>query len=153
MAGQSIPAGGAQAPALEVHTTGRRVLATLIDAILFTIVAIVLGILFGTASAGGGEASVTLSGVSSLLMLVFVFAYYIVLEGTRGQTVGKMVCGIRVVSEATGQPPGMGAATLRTLLRIVDGFLGYLVAFVVVLVSDKRQRLGDMVAKTLVVRT
>jgi len=34
----------------------------------------------------------------------------------------------------------------------VDSIGSYLVAFVVTLVSDKNQRLGDMVAKTLVVR-
>jgi uncharacterized RDD family membrane protein YckC len=38
------------------------------------------------------------------------------------------------------------------VLRLVDGLLTYTVAFVVVLTSAKRQRLGDMVAHTLVVR-
>ncbi|WP_266096559.1 RDD family protein [Rubrobacter marinus] len=41
---------------------------------------------------------------------------------------------------------------MRTLLRVVDGLLSYGVAFVAVLVSEKRQRLGDMMARTLVVR-
>ena len=47
---------------------------------------------------------------------------------------------------------GTREAVLRTLLRIIDSIGSYLVAFVVVLVSGKNQRLGDMVAKTLVVR-
>jgi hypothetical protein len=34
----------------------------------------------------------------------------------------------------------------------VDGLFTYTVAFVTVLVSDKRQRLGDMAAHMLVVR-
>jgi uncharacterized RDD family membrane protein YckC len=34
---------------------------------------------------------------------------------------------------------------------IVDGLFSYLVAFVTVLISEKRQRLGDMAAHTLVV--
>jgi uncharacterized RDD family membrane protein YckC len=38
------------------------------------------------------------------------------------------------------------------VLRIVDGLLAYLVAFVTVLISTKNQRLGDMAAHTLVVR-
>jgi uncharacterized RDD family membrane protein YckC len=37
-------------------------------------------------------------------------------------------------------------------LRIIDGLFFYLVAFVAVLASGKNQRLGDMVANTLVVR-
>jgi uncharacterized RDD family membrane protein YckC len=34
----------------------------------------------------------------------------------------------------------------------VDGLLGYLVAWIVVLVSARRQRIGDMAADTLVIR-
>jgi hypothetical protein len=44
------------------------------------------------------------------------------------------------------------AAAIRTLLRLVNSLLGYAVAFITVLVPDKRQRLGDMAARTLVVR-
>jgi uncharacterized RDD family membrane protein YckC len=72
-------------------------------------------------------------------------------KGYLGQTAGKMAVGIKVVAEATGQAPGIAAA-IRRLLRIVDGLFSYLVAFVTVLVSDKRQRLGDMAARTLVVK-
>jgi hypothetical protein len=53
---------------------------------------------------------------------------------------------------ATGQTPGIAAAAIRTLLRIIDGLFSYAVAFIVVLTSGKRQRLGDMAAHTLVVR-
>jgi uncharacterized RDD family membrane protein YckC len=63
-----------------------------------------------------------------------------------------MAAGVTVVSETTGRPPGVGAAAARTLLRLVDGLLTYTVAFVVTLTSAKRQRLGDMVAHTLVIR-
>ena len=80
------------------------------------------------------------------------FAYYIATEGYWGRTVGKAVCGIRVVREDGGGTPGFGPAAIRTILRLVDGLFGYLVAFVVVLASGKRQRLGDMAARTLVVR-
>jgi uncharacterized RDD family membrane protein YckC len=37
-------------------------------------------------------------------------------------------------------------------LRLIDGLFFHLVAFVSVLASGKNQRLGDMVAHTLVVR-
>ncbi|MGI8539921.1 MAG: RDD family protein [Rubrobacteraceae bacterium] len=63
-----------------------------------------------------------------------------------------MVAGIKVVREGTGEAPGLGKAAIRTVLRIVDGLFFYLVAFVMVLVSGKNQRLGDMAAGTLVVR-
>lgn len=63
-----------------------------------------------------------------------------------------MATGIKVVSQATGASPGIGAAAIRTVLRIIDGLFSYLVAFITVLASAKRQRLGDMAAHTLVVR-
>ena len=74
------------------------------------------------------------------------------MEGYLGQTLGKMLLGIKVVRENTGGVPGLKAAAIRTVLRIVDGFFSYLVAFVAVLASRKNQRLGDMAAHTLVVR-
>ena len=82
---------------------------------------------------------------------LFVIGYYLLLEGYLGQTVGKMATGIKVVSEATGAAPGIAAAAIRTVLRLVDGLFSYLVAFITALASGKQQRLGDMAAHTLVV--
>ena len=42
--------------ALEVHVTGRRVLATIVDAIVFSVFFWVMSLLFGTTTAEGGEA-------------------------------------------------------------------------------------------------
>jgi uncharacterized RDD family membrane protein YckC len=137
----------------DTRVTGRRVLATIVDTIVLTIVGGVLAWVFIGVLAGGDEES-PLAGVAGLLILVFFFAYYIVMEARWGQTVGKMLLGIMVVRESTGSeaPPGLGAAALRTVLRIVDGIAWYLVAFVVVLASSRNRRLGDMAAGTLVVR-
>ncbi len=138
--------------ALEVHVTGRRVLATIVDGIIFGIIFWVMAMLFGSTSAQGGQIGFSLGGVGTLFSLVVVLAYYTLLEGYLGQTVGKMLLGIKVVREDSGEVPGIGAAAIRSVLRIVDGLLAYLVAFVTVLISAKNQRLGDMAAHTLVVR-
>jgi uncharacterized RDD family membrane protein YckC len=69
-----------------------------------------------------------------------VIGYYVLLEGYLGQTVGKMVTGIKVVSEATGVTPGLAKAAIRTVLRLIDGLFTYTVAFIAVQVSGKRQR-------------
>jgi uncharacterized RDD family membrane protein YckC len=138
--------------AMEVHVTGRRVLATIVDAIVISLLVWVLAMLFGTTSAEGGQIGFTLGGVGTLASFVLVFAYYALLEGYLGQTVGKMLFGIKVVREDTGEVPGLGAAAIRTVLRIIDGLFAYLVAFVTVLASEKNQRFGDMAAHTLVVR-
>ena len=138
--------------ALEVHVTGRRVLATIVDGIVLSVVFVVMSMLFGSASAESGQVGASLSGVAFLALSILSIAYFIVLEGYLGQTLGKMLLGIKVVREDTGEVPGPGAATIRTLLRIIDGLFLYLVAFIAVLASRKNQRLGDMLANTLVVR-
>ncbi|MDQ3509804.1 MAG: RDD family protein [Actinomycetota bacterium] len=136
---------------MEVHVTGRRVLSTIVDGIILGVVFAVLSMLFGETSASGGSVNASLGTLGTLLLTVVGFAYFILMEGYMGQTAGKMVAGI-MVREGTGEAPGLGKAAIRTVLRIVDGLFFYLVAFVMVLVSGKNQRLGDMAAGTLVVR-
>jgi uncharacterized RDD family membrane protein YckC len=136
----------------DVHVTGRRVLATIVDLIVLGVVFAVLTIPFGSSSVEGASASGSLGTLGTLLYAVIALAYYVLMEGYLGQTVGKMLLGIKVVREGTGEVPGIGAAAIRTVLRIIDGFFFYLVAFITVLVSGKNQRLGDMAANTLVVR-
>lgn len=138
--------------AMEVHVTGRRVLATIADGVVIGVAVAVMSVLFGTTSVEGGQASASVSGLPALFSFVLAFGYYILMEGYLGQTLGKMLLGIKVVREDTGGVPGLKAAAIRTVLRIVDGFFSYLVAFIAVLASHKNQRLGDMAAHTLVVR-
>ena len=144
--------------ALEIHVTGRRVLATIADGIALGVLFWVMSALFGTTSSSSAteehlpHVGASLDGFSALIFFVLVFAYYVILEGYLGQSLGKMLFGIKVVREDTGGVPGIGAAAIRTVLRIVDGLFSYLVAFIAVLASSKNQRLGDMAAHTLVVR-
>jgi uncharacterized RDD family membrane protein YckC len=136
----------------DIRVTGRRILATVVDGLLFGLAYTVMALLFGTTVAEGGHVSATLPALPSVLYGVRVVLYYILLEGYVGQTVGKMLLGIKVVREDNGKVPGVGGATVRTLLRLIDGLFSYVVAFIAVLVSAKNQRLGDMAAHTLVVR-
>ena len=143
---------GAPGTGANVHVTGRRVLATLVDFVLLTLVFAVMSMLFGSSSAQGGQVNASLSGLPFVIYLVLVFAYYALMEGYLGQTVGKMLLGIKVVREDNGGVPGIQTAAIRTVLRLIDGLFFDLVAFIAVLASGKNQRLGDMVAHTLVVR-
>ena len=135
-----------------VKVTGRRVVATIIDGIIFGVVSGIFAQLFGTPRTSSGMNMTGLGTGGSGALFVVVVLYYVLMEGLLGRTVGKMVTGIKVVDEATGGNPSMGQAVLRTILRIIDGIFGYLVGFIIVLASDRRRRLGDMAAKTLVVR-
>jgi uncharacterized RDD family membrane protein YckC len=93
-------------------------------------------------------------GGSTLLLWGGSFGLYVLLQGLTGWTIGKLVTGIRVVRD-TGRPPGLGKALLRWLAWIVDGFpyfLPGLVGFIVGLTTVGHRRVGDMWAKTLVVK-
>jgi uncharacterized RDD family membrane protein YckC len=135
-----------------VHVTGRRIVATIIDGVVLSALSSALTAAFGTDRATSGFDLTTLSFNGSVSLVVVVLLYYTLLEGTTGRTVGKFVTGIRVVDAATGRAPGLLAALVRTLLRLIDGIFAYLVGFLIVINSDRRRRLGDMAAKTLVVR-
>ena len=147
---------GAAAPVIgtrmEVHVTGRRILATLVDSLVFGLFYALMAAMFGTfQTAEFGHWYATLPALPTVLYGLIVVGYYVLMEGYLGQTVGKMVLGIKVVREGTGEVPGLKAAAIRTLLRVVDALFSYLVAFVTVVVNEKRQRFGDMAAHTLVV--
>ena len=86
-----------------------------------------------------------------LSFLAVYISYFIVLEGTVGATVGKLVYKIRVKTE-NGDACGIYKAFIRNILRIVDGLAFYLVGAILMARSDKKQRLGDRVANTIVVR-
>lgn len=79
--------------------------------------------------------------------------YHVLLEGTGGRTVGKAVVGIAVVAD-DGSRCSYRAATVRTVLRFVDALpAAYLVGLLGISLTDRRQRLGDVAANTVVVRT
>jgi uncharacterized RDD family membrane protein YckC len=137
----------------DVHVTGQRIVATVVDGFVIAALYSAMAATFGTITTDGGAThwTATMPAARSLDAVV-VALYFILLEGYRGQMVGKMLVGVKVVNEAIGTPPGPASAAVRTVLRVVDGLLGDVVAFIVVLTSAKRQRLGDMAARTLVVR-
>ena len=69
-----------------------------------------------------------------------------------GRTPGKRWRGLRVVRDG-GQPIGFLASATRNLLRLVDWLpSAYLVGIVAIMVSEKNQRLGDIVAGSIVIR-
>lgn len=79
------------------------------------------------------------------------FVYHALCEGLFGATLGKKICGIRVL-KADFTKCDLSAGFLRNLLRIVDCFFYYLVATIALAGTRKWQRLGDLAAETVVVQ-
>lgn len=68
-----------------------------------------------------------------------------------GITPGMLVMGLRVQTLRGGQPKAR-AYLIRWVLLTVDGLLLGLVAVISIVATKRRQRIGDLVARTLVVR-
>ena len=138
---------------LEIAGVGSRALAALIDMLVLVGSALGVFIVLGIIAGFG----VTIGSIGGALLLLGGFAvwtgYFILFEGLRqGQTPGKRMVGIRVVSD-TGNAVSLGAAAARNLLRIAD-FLPppYLIGALLVALHPRGKRLGDMVAGTVVAR-
>ena len=135
----------------DYQVTGRRIVAALIDFVPLIVLFLVLAVTIGDFETEDGV-NVALSGGPALLFFVLMLAYYTVSEALAAMTLGKFIMGLKVV-KADGSPFDMQASLIRNVLRIVDvlPFL-YLAGLVFVAVTAKNQRLGDLAARTLVVR-
>ncbi|MFO0593839.1 MAG: RDD family protein [Myxococcaceae bacterium] len=138
-----------------------RFLALLIDTVVSMLLTMLLFFLVFVFSM---IASALLSGVSRnlfelgmaaqfVIWFLVDWGYMVLLESVwSGQTIGKRVMGLRVIQE-TGVRVGALQSLLRNLVRPVDKLpVFYLVGGVSALLSGSQQRLGDLLAGTIVVR-
>jgi uncharacterized RDD family membrane protein YckC len=161
-------------PAAPFH---RRLFAWMIDiVILFIYVRIAAEII----SSISGKTSENISTVAFIILMLPFLTYHLLCEVTmNGQSFGKKIMGIRVVNENGGQP-GLGQFVIRWLIRTSDlmvvlvillaplavrsgdkdfiwkfGIAAglFLTDVILVNVSKKNQRLGDMLAHTLLIRS
>ncbi len=131
---------------------GERMLAFLIDIGLFWLYLFVVNFvttLVGTAF----KDNWTVFGIQSLLMLPVMFYSLYMHIIFNGRTVGKMIMKIKVV-RIDGLPPRWSNYLVRWMLRLVDIWLFMAsIGILTILFSDKRQRLGDAAAGTVVINT
>lgn len=130
---------------------GRRIGAALVDLVVVVVLLVILGLLIGESESGNGGASVSLDGAPALVWAALSLLYYFLSEAITGRTLGKRLLGVRVAA-ADGGTAGAGQVAVRTVFRLIDGIGFYLIGLIVVLATGKRrQRLGDLVARTHVV--
>lgn len=139
----------------ETAGVGQRILAYLLDLIAIIVWVIgwfwILGTVasFGINQAFNGDIFAILLVIIILLPVVF---YHLLFETlNNGQSPGKMVMKIRVVN-VDGTAPTSSSFLIRWLFRLIDfsmteGFL----AVIMVAVTKKSQRLGDLLAGTTVI--
>jgi membrane protease YdiL (CAAX protease family)/uncharacterized RDD family membrane protein YckC len=129
----------------EYASLGRRSLAALVDNLAWLLFFFWF---LGDAVVAIEEESPEAAGLFMFVFLSFWFNYFAFSEWRWGQTIGKNATGIEVTA-LDGERVGYGAASIRNLLRLVDFFV---IGWVMIATGERRQRLGDKAAKTVVVR-
>ena len=170
-----VPPGGWQQPVaragglpanVALASWGSRVGATLLDALLLTLVGLVLlapGIVLSIVNNGGaiGPILIVLGVLVWIVLGLLYAAFFMQRDGPRnGQTLGKQALSIRAV-RMDGQPFSWGASLLRELAikQLLFGFIGgfflsipTILDYLWPLWDDENRALHDMVASTRVVR-
>ncbi|MFD7136868.1 RDD family protein [Streptomyces sp. NPDC059894] len=143
--------GEAVALELEPARLPSRSLAALLDLTVAVAGYVVVSIALVAATASLDEAARTAVSIAAFL-LVLVGGPVAVETLTRGRSLGKLACGLRVVRD-DGGPIRFRHALVRGALGVVEILLtAGVVACVASLVSARGRRLGDVFAGTLVVR-
>ena len=133
--GTPPPSGGASGPRAGFW---RRFAGAFIDGIL---IGIVSGILRAATSYGVG---------TSLGLVVGAVYFTAMIGSVRGQTVGQMAMGIRVIDFNTGGPIGYGRAFIRWLVSLISAAV-FLLGYLWMLWDKEKQCWHDKAANDVVV--
>jgi uncharacterized RDD family membrane protein YckC len=134
------------------HRTAKiavRGVAAVIDLLVVYVILYGIAAITGETIPGGGF---KLKGAHFVAGIVASLVYFIATEAMLGATLGKIATNLCVVSESDGGPIRWRDAVVRNVLRLIDGLVLYLIGFLSICFTSKRQRLGDLAARTLVVR-
>jgi uncharacterized RDD family membrane protein YckC len=127
-----------------IASVGERIGATLIDFVFFIAYGILLAVLFSYTHFS--------STVAFIAFMPMTFYSLICEIAFNGQSFGKRAIGIKVV-KLDGSQPSIGSYLIRWLFRIVDIWTMWgIVSIITIIINGKGQRLGDIAARTTVVR-
>lgn len=141
---------------LQYKGVGVRLIAQIFDSIPLLILYFIAGNIIASIVGGSTVDGFELQGTSALglmlLMLLCSILYFTLLESWwDGQSLGKKILRIQVVNMDGSRIP-LSSSFMRNALRVVDGFLFYLVGALFIWRSRTKQRLGDRMAGTVVIK-
>lgn len=135
----------------ELGSVGDRIVGSIIDGIIKGAYAIVVMAIF----VFGNLRVFSRTYIIFIVLLALPFVFYNLASELllNGQSVGKKVMGIKVIS-LSGEQPSFSQYLNRWLFRLVDFTLsGYMIGVILVAATERKQRLGDLVAGTVLVKT
>lgn len=150
---------------------GDRILPGIIDSLLMLIgmVPLILGAIVlvagaapsGYDAAGNWESGGPSGAAVGIAVLLFLLGFVLFVAiwiwnrllkmGRTGQSVGKKMFGLKLINATTGEPIGAGSAFVRELIHGLANQVVYL-SYLWMLWDPNRQTLGDLVAKSTVIK-
>lgn len=127
-----------------------RISAAIVDFLIIWLIGFLMGYLFGDRYAYDDSMGYHLTGFPAFILIATEFGLISIQEGLTGQTIGKRVVRIKVIKEGTSES-SVGSSVIRHLFDIID--MIFLIGLIVAAASEKKQRIGDLVAKTIVIES
>lgn len=125
---------------VELANTTQRILATLLDAIFISVYASIVALI-----SSGTLYYILVTPV--LLCYNLIFEYF-----NNGQSLGKQILRLKVIS-LTGERPSLLDLVMRWMFRTIDvAFSVGMMAVIFISSTKKKQRIGDILANTTVIR-
>jgi uncharacterized RDD family membrane protein YckC len=124
-----------------------RILAFIIDYLIFFLIFLFFGIFFGEKL--DNEFGYQIKGLPAFVLILIGLFLWPFSEAYSGQTIGKKIVGLKVVNESFKD-----ISTSQAFIRFFIGFIDFCCFFIGLIVAssnNKKQRIGDIVAKTIVV--
>jgi uncharacterized RDD family membrane protein YckC len=125
----------------------KRFLASFIDYLLIFSFLILYLKMFGSENEDGALA---VQGIMTFPPMIVWFIYFVLIETYYGATLGHKALNLLVLTE-NRKDIGLKEAFKRHLLGPFDFFMYAIPAIIAIKNTDKKQRLGDLWAKTIVV--
>ena len=130
----------------------KRIIAAVIDYSIILTVTFYMIFMFGTPSADNPE-TYEITGWKTFIPILFWFTYTVIIEQFLGATLGNGIVGIKPIDiSGFNRKPDFFQSMKRHLLDPIDLFFFGLVGIILITNSEKKQRLGDMWAKTIVIK-
>ena len=139
----------------QIASVGQRIVAAMIDLSIYIFLSFILALIFIKSedfigdNGSGFSMGITMPGYIIVLWLFIWILSISLMEFRSGQTIGKKVLKIKVVKQDFTEATFTNSL-VRHLFDIIDIFA--LVGLFVTLANNKNQRIGDQVARTIVIR-
>jgi uncharacterized RDD family membrane protein YckC len=130
----------------ETKVVGRRVAQYVID---YVLVGIIPGLAYWLLDRGSLH---WIGWTVATIIAIVVYLWYWVLRPAshNGQTIGMQLLGLRVISK-NGGPASMAQLFVRAIMLVIDTLFFGLVGLITMMASRYHQRVGDHLARTLVI--